>query len=144
MAVVAAAALAAAAFLAGDAFGGRHPRTLVVRPTVPVLPGARVNVYGDSLVSQATTYLTSVGTVFGLMVKVESFSGTAPCDFLPNLHKDLSKQAPDVVVWAFSGNSIGTCMIGPNHKPLAGGAIISKYRTDTLTATHETEAAGAR
>ena len=144
VALVVAATLAAGVFVAGDAFGGRHRRVQIVQPTEPVLPGAQVTVYGDSLVSQSAPYLQAVGTALGLTVKTESFYGTAPCDFLPKLTKDLARQAPDVVVWAFSGNSIGTCMIGPDHKPLTGADIISKYRTDTLAAVKETEAAGAR
>ena len=131
LAIVAAAAVAAATFVAGDAFGGRHRGTQATTGTTATLPaaltatlpGARVIVYGDSLISQSVPYLKAVGTAFGLTVTTESFAGTAPCDFLPNLKNDLSKRPPDVVVWAFSGNSIGTCMIGTDGQPLAGGAI---------------------
>lgn len=152
LAIVAAAAVAASTFVAGDAFGGRHSRTharsgtTVTLPAVltATLPGARVTVYGDSLISQSVPYLKAVGTAFGLTVTTESFAGTAPCDFLPNLERDLSKRPPDVVVWAFSGNSIGTCMIGTDGQPLVGGAILARYRDDVLTAAKQTEAAGSR
>jgi hypothetical protein len=103
-----------------------------------------VAVYGDSLVSQSVPYLRAVGSVFGLQVSTNSFYGTAPCDFLPSLRKDLRARKPDVVVWAFSGNSIGTCMLDRARRPLTGPAIISKYSADTQAAATSAEAAGVR
>jgi hypothetical protein len=141
-AVLAISGIAAATFFAGAAFG----KNKTVPPGVQqrALPSARVTVYGDSLVSQAVPYLRAVGTVFGLDVTAHSFYGTAPCDFLPVVRRDLQGRRTDVVVWAFSGNSIGTCMRDHTGRPLTGAAIISKYSVDTMAAAASAEAAGVR
>jgi hypothetical protein len=142
---VVAVALAAGVFAAGDAVGRRsnHPSATAGHGAL-ALPTARVAVYGDSLVGQSTPYLKSVAGALGLQVTVRAFSGTAPCDFLPDLHKDLAARRADVVVWAFSGNSIGTCMLDSQRRPITGPAIVAKYRVDTQTAASSAEAAGVR
>jgi hypothetical protein len=142
VAILAAVAFAGTAFLAGSVVGSRQKRGATPSPpAVAALPGARVTVFGDSLISQSVAYLKAVGTAFGLTVTAESFYGTAPCDFLAFQAKEMLTRPPDVVVWAFSGNSIGTCMLGSDGKPLTGDAIVAKYQADTLTAVRRAEAA---
>ncbi len=139
---VAVLAVALAAFVGGQATQGRAstpPRSGAKRA---VAPGARrntrVNIYGDSLTVQAAPYLNAIGKVYGLTVKVRAFSGTAPCDFLPLLESDLRKRKPDLVLFAFSGNSIATCMLDGSGHPLVGDAVLAKYAADTDTAIAET------
>jgi hypothetical protein len=133
---------AMAAFLGGRITDGASairakpdkPNAHTVRPA----PRPRVAVYGDSLSVQADPYLLALGKVFGLTVKVHAFSGTAPCDFLPILRTDLDTHRPDLVLFAFSGNSIATCMLDASGKPLVGFAVLAKYRTDTEAAIDAT------
>ena len=46
------------------------------------------------------------------------------------------------MVWAFSGNSIGSCMDGADGKPIGGEALFDKYRADTERAIDAADAAG--
>src|SRR5882672_4301974 len=66
-----------------------------------------ITIYGDSLVTQAEPYLQAVSRALGLEVEARALGGTAPCDFLQPLQDDLDAHKVDLVVWAFSGNSIG-------------------------------------
>jgi len=133
---------ALAAFFAGlivdhpSAAPARHDASRTT--TKPATQRPRVFVYGDSLSVQADPYLTAIGKIFGLTIKVHAFSGTAPCDFLPFLQSDLGAKRPDVVLFAFSGNSIATCMLDDTGKPLVGAAVLAKYRADTDAAIEAT------
>jgi hypothetical protein len=91
-------------------------------------------VYGDSLVNQSKPYLAVVGDSLGLTVAIQATTGTAPCDFLPKLQHDLADKRVDLVVWAFSGNSLGTCMLDRSGHPLTGAATLARYRSDTEAA----------
>jgi len=111
------------------------------------LPGPPTNnphviIYGDSLVTQAEPYLHAVSPALGLEVEARALGGTAPCDFLQPLQDDLDAHKVDLVVWAFSGNSIGSCMDGADGKPIGGEALFDKYRADTEKAIDAADAAG--
>ncbi len=101
-------------------------------PTATVSPSGqpRVIIYGDSLVTQAEPYLRIVARALGLQVEVRALGGAAPCDSLPPLADDLAAKRVDLVVWAFSGNSIFGCMLDASGTPYAGQALLDKYRTD--------------
>jgi len=127
----------------GWAAGGSSPRPEPARRAPRAPRQLRVSVYGDSLSVQAGPYLAGVGRAFGLRVTVRAFSGTAPCDFLDPLRKDLAAGPgpPDLVLFAFSGNSVGTCMLDASGRPLTGVALLAKYRADTVAAADLTTAA---
>jgi len=132
--VAAAVAGAVALVLLGGSRGSHAPTTTAPGSTPLVI------VYGDSLVAQAAPYLASEAGGLGLRVTVHALGGTAPCDFLPVLRSDIAAGPVGAVVWAFSGNSIGTCMLDRSGTPLTGAAAVAKYRTDTETAINLAEA----
>jgi hypothetical protein len=117
----------------GSGDGGSGNQAAAPTPERP-----RIAIYGDSLTLQASPYLTAISKAFGLRLVVRAFSGTAPCDFLPVLRKDLTEQRPDLVMFAFSGNSVATCMLDDTGKPLTGLAVFTKYRADTEAAADMT------
>jgi hypothetical protein len=144
-ALLAAAAIAAAAVVGGLAAGitsraghseKRTDRATARRPVTP--PEPRISVYGDSLTVQAAPYLTVVGNSLGLHVAIHAFSGTAPCDYLAVLRKELASHPPALVLFAFSGNSVATCMLEASGHPLTGDAVVAKYRADTEAAADAT------
>jgi hypothetical protein len=94
----------------------------------------RVSVYGDSLANQSKPYSAIVGDFLGLTVTTQASTGAAPCNSLPQLQHDLADNQVDLVVWAFSGNSLGTCMLDRTGQPLTGAATLAKYRSDTEAA----------
>jgi len=110
--------------------------------TQPPTSEPHVTIYGDSLVTQAEPYLQVVAQALGLDVEVRALGGTAPCDFLQPLHDDLDAHKVDLIVWAFSGNSIGSCMDGADGKPVGGQALFDKYHDDTEKAINAATAAG--
>ena len=111
-------------------------------PTAPPAKTPQVTIYGDSLVTQAEPYLQAVSRALGLDVEARALGGTAPCDFLQPLQDDLDAHKVDLVVWAFSGNSIGSCMDGADGKPIGGQGLFDKYRVDTEKAIDAADAAG--
>jgi hypothetical protein len=102
---------------------------------------SRVIVYGDSLSTQAEPYIQVVARALGLQVEVRALGGTAPCDFVPRIEDDIASKHVDLAVWAFSGNSVGSCMLGPDGKPFTGQAMLDKYRDDTEAAIEAAERA---
>ena len=115
-------------------------------PVVPKRPAGLplVAVYGDSLVVQARPYLAAVAANLGVSVTVGAVGGTAPCDSLPTLRRDVAAERIGVVVWAFSGNSQSPCMATGAGTYLTGAAKLAKYRADTQAAINITDQAGAR
>jgi hypothetical protein len=94
----------------------------------------RVIIYGDSLTVQAAPYLEQVAPGLRVDLTVRAAPGTAPCDYVPVLRDDLASSPPDVVVFAFSGNSFITCMRDASGNPLTGDALLTKYRDDVEAA----------
>ena len=140
---VAVGAVFGAGAVAESGWAGRsREATPVLRqpPSSPVQQ--RVLVYGDSLVVQSTPYLPLVGRALGLSVASRAFPGTAPCDFLPALRQDLAERNVDVIVWAFIGNTTAPCMLDSTGHPLAGAALLAKYRLDTQAAIDAATKAG--
>lgn len=103
----------------------------------------RVVVYGDSLVVQSELALTAVGAAFDLDVAARAFGGAAPCDALAWLADDLRHSVPDMVVFAFSGNSLSECMRLGNGRLASGRDLVAKYRADLESVINMTTHAGA-
>jgi hypothetical protein len=123
----------AAASVSSGGGGSDHTAAADPKPADP-----KIAIYGDSLTLQASPYLTAISKAFGLRLVVRAFSGTAPCDFVAVLRKDLTDERPDLVMFAFSGNSVATCMLDTTGRPLTGDAVIAKYRADTEAAADMT------
>lgn len=100
-----------------------------------------VIIYGDSLVTQAGPYLEIVSHALGLEVEPRAIGGTAPCDFVPRIQEDVAAKRVDLAVWAFSGNSVGSCMVGADGKPVGGQELFDRYRDDTEQAIEAAETA---
>lgn len=103
---------------------------------------AHVIVYGDSLVVQAAPYLTSVARALDIEVTVRAYGGIAPCDATPQMVRDLKERSPNLVLYAFSGNSFSDCMRDGNDAVATYDDVISKYRTDLERAAAITTQAG--
>jgi hypothetical protein len=129
-----------AGFVAGASTAHEPAQVLPKKPAGLPL----VAVYGDSLVVQARPYLAVVAANLGVSVIVGAVGGTAPCDSLPTLRRDVAVQRITVVVWAFSGNSQSPCMATGTGSYLTGAAKLAKYRTDTQAAIDVTDQAGAK
>ena len=113
--------------LTGHGGGGAYASADVTEPP-------RVVVYGDSLAVQSEPYFAAVARALDLTVTVRAFGGIAPCDALEWLRGDVRNAPPQIVVFAFSGNSLSWCMRDTRRRRLQGAGIVSKYRTDIETA----------
>ena len=113
------------------------PPTTAVAQTDASVP--HVIIYGDSLVTQAEPYIQVVAKALGLDVEARAIGGTAPCDFVPKIREDVAAHRLALAVWAFSGNSIGSCMLGADGAPLTGQAMFDKYGADTEQAIKAAE-----
>jgi len=138
--VLASLCVIAAAFIGGAVTGqqlavsdAREADRVRDEPAPAQLKG-RVYVYGDSLVVQAEPYLTGVARAFDLQLTTRAFGGIAPCDALGWLREDLRARRPEIVVFAFSGNSLSDCMRGKGGQLAAGPQLLAAYRTDIETA----------
>jgi hypothetical protein len=67
--------------------------------------------YGDSLSSQASPYVRHYFELEDRYLVVDrTLGGTAPCDWLPKLRRDIDRYAPAAVLFQFTGNALGGCM----------------------------------
>ncbi len=67
--------------------------------------------YGDSLSAQASPYLRHYLQLDGRYLVVDrTLGGTAPCDWLPKVRRDIDRYAAAAVLFQFSGNALGGCM----------------------------------
>jgi hypothetical protein len=66
---------------------------------------SRVILYGDSLSSQAASYITGDLTDHGqARVVINALGGSAPCNWMPRMLREASAHHPRVVILEFSGN----------------------------------------
>jgi hypothetical protein len=72
-----------------------------------------------------------------------SFGGTAICDWLDQMRRDVRALQRAAVVLEFVGNNVTRCMRGPNG-PLADDDLVRKYRDDARIATGIFAGAGVR
>jgi hypothetical protein len=98
-------------------------------------PTRRVILYGDSLAFEAGDPFTlAVQSGGNAEVVNRTFGGTAICDWLDRMRRDIHDLQPAAVVLEFVGNNATRCMRGPDG-PLTGEALVQKYRQDARTAT---------
>jgi len=137
-----------------DAVNRRRPLIAVVA-IVAVLGGAavvsavasptrRVILYGDSLAFESRDFF-SLAMHRGSDVEVvdRTYGGTAICDRLDQMRRDLHDLQPTAVVLEFVGNNVTDCMRGPNG-PLTGDPLAQKYRHDASIATSIFAGAGVQ
>jgi hypothetical protein len=104
--------------------------------SVPELPPPgppRIALFGDSLASEAGqdfAYLAT-GSGGGTSVQVETYPGTATCDWFAKMNALAQAWQPTAVVLAFSGDAFSPCMAGYQ---LGTASYYAKYRSDTQTA----------
>src|SRR5256884_827778 len=133
---------------------GRRPAVVVVAVTallaglvVVVAAGRgnrRVILYGDSLAFEARDFFAlSLQRGSDVEVVDRTFGGTAICDRLDGMRRDLHDLQPSAVVLEFVGNNVTPCMRGPTG-PLTGDDLVRKYRDDARTATEIFAGAGVR
>ena len=95
----------------------------------------RVILYGDSLAFEARdVFALSLQHGDDIEVVDRTFGGTAICDRLDRMRRDLHDLQPSAVVLEFIGNNVTPCMRGPNG-PLTGDDLVQKYREDARSAT---------
>jgi hypothetical protein len=140
--------VAAIAFLGGAAAErslGASPRAddAPDRRAAPADSAPRVVIDGDSLVVQAEPYVGAVGRSLGVEVTPRAHGGLAPCDGLPWLAEDLASSPPDVVVFAFSGNSLSDCMRLDDGTLASGDELVGRYREDIESAIRMATGAGS-
>lgn len=88
-----------------------------------------VLVFGDSLVWEAEPYLSTLLAV-DHDVRVFAVGGTAICDYADDVVRRSAAEHPRMVVLAFSGNSLTTCMLPPPGTPNDRRWIVAKYQRD--------------
>ena len=145
-AVQAAFALATTVLLASliiGAVGGiaheRSPRPSVPsRPSEAVVtarPAPTVLLYGDSLAAESENYFEDALVGAGILdVHINTFGGTALCDWLDQMRQDADVLQPSAVVVEFSGNAFTPCMHDVTDSPLTGDAYYAKYLDDAVEA----------
>jgi len=69
----------------------------------------RVLLYGDSLMSEARTYVDDDFSRQGWDVDIAAFPGTGLCDWLPLMPSDAERVDPDLVLIALSGVIFSPC-----------------------------------
>ena len=104
-----------------------------------------VILYGDSLASESQAYFQSALVDAGITdVHTKTFGGTALCDWLDVMRKDVDDLRPTTVVVEFSGNALTPCMQGSNGVPLTSDAYYAKYVHDSWDAVGIFSATHAR
>jgi hypothetical protein len=104
----------------------------------------RVILYGDSLAFEARDFFTlSLQRGSDVEVVDRTFGGTAICDRLDGMRRDLHDLQPSAVALEFVGNNVTPCMRGPTG-PLTGDGLVQKYRDDARIATEIFAGAGVR
>lgn len=121
--------LAALLVVIGLALGG----ALLLRGTDQASSGTLdhtdVIVFGDSLIWEARPAIASQLEP-GLSVRVESFGGTALCDFTDRILAGASSQSPSLVVIGFTGNNFTPCMT--RRGPLDDEEAVAAVYADDL------------
>jgi hypothetical protein len=100
----------------------------------------KVVLYGDSLSSEAREAFVARLTP-GAHVVTRVFAGTAICDWLEDIRRDV-KHPADVAVLEFLGNDLTPCARGPGGEQLTGDALVARYTRDADTATRLLTAVG--
>ena len=103
---------------------------------VPPLSGTlRVNLYGDSIGWETEDALAADLAATGrATLKREVFPGTAVCDWLSYMRRDLANSPPQAAVLIFRGVNYTPCVRGPGGQRLTGAALADRFEADTRTA----------
>ena len=88
-----------------------------------------VLVFGDSLAWEAEENISSFLGV-DHDVRIFAAGGTAICDYTDDVLRRAAELHPRMVVLAFSGNSITTCMLPPPGTPNDQRWVVTKYQRD--------------
>jgi hypothetical protein len=137
-----------------DARNGRRALVALVAVTVLLVTSVvmaavvgthrRVILYGDSLAFESRDFFAlAVQSGSDVEVVDRTFGGTAICDRLDRMRRDLHDLQPTAVVLEFVGNNVTDCMRGPTG-PLTGDELVRKYRDDARIATEIFAGAGVR
>jgi hypothetical protein len=147
-AVTATAVLLAAVFGAGAAALARRTRAHDAdRAPIRVVAGEHVVLWGDSLAYEAALPFVArlrAATGNSVVVDPRTYGGTATCDWLPDIEREVASARIAVALLEFSGNALTPCMAGTDGRPLRGAAYLAAYRRATLDAIRVLRAAGAR
>lgn len=111
---------------------------------VPPLSGTlRVNLYGDSIGWETEDALAADLAATGrATLKREVFPGTAVCDWLSYMRRDLANSPPQAAVLVFRGVNYTPCVRGPGGQRLTGVALADRFEADTRTAVGLLTSAG--
>ena len=96
-------------------------------------PPLRVELWGDSLSAQSSTYFAYFLAVTRKVTAREHvFGGTALCDWIPDITREIDPRNksgfhPQVAVLQFFGNSYTGCMRTKDGRALSGQALVDKY-----------------
>jgi hypothetical protein len=136
-----------------DTGNGHQPVIAVVAITVLLAaaavsavsaPKRRVILYGDSLAWEARDgFGLAIQTGGEADVVDRAYGGTAICDWLDRMRRDVHEVKPSAVVLEFVGNNVTGCMRGPKG-PLTGPALVERYREDARIATEIFAGVGVR
>jgi hypothetical protein len=133
--------------------GGPQPAAVAPAPVdvdaapIRVEPGARVELWGDSLAwESAAPFVARLREVPGVSLDIttHTFGGTATCDWLSDIRARARHGHIAVAMLEFSGNALTPCMTGTDGQPRRGAAYLDAYRHATLDAISVLQRAGAR
>lgn len=93
----------------------------------------RVVLYGDSLSVEAKAAFAA-RLAPGADVVLHTFAGTAICDWLDEIQRDIEQPA-DIAVLELVGNHFTRCMQGAGGQPLTPAQVVDRYREDAERAT---------
>jgi hypothetical protein len=85
-----------------------------------------VDIYGDSLTGQMRSPLQFQLGLDRINSNVQDFPGTALCDWIPIIQKNVNSGKPSTVVIEFSGNMFTRCMAVAHSE----ATLVAKYRSD--------------
>ena len=110
----------------------------------PPIPGTlRVTLYGDSIAWETEDALSADLTATGrATLKHEVFPGTAVCDWLSYMRRDIADSPPQAAILIFRGVNYTPCSHGPNGQRLTGAPLADRYEADTRAAVGLLTSAG--
>jgi hypothetical protein len=102
----------------------------------PAPPPLRVEVWGDSLSGQSSSYISFyLGLSGKVTTRLHTFPGTAICDWFNDMRSELNPSNPagfhpQAVVIQFQGDAFTPCMKNAAGVPYTGQALVNKYQFD--------------
>ena len=109
----------------------------------PLAGPLRVTLYGDSIAWETEDALSADLTATGrATLKHDVFPGTAVCDWLSYMRRDLADSPPQAAILIFRGVNYTPCSHGPDGQRLTGAPLADRYEADTRTAVGLLTSAG--